>query len=308
MVQLSVNEADVWAVDSGGSVYFRRVNEVSNPGDTWHPVTGPASAVNKIYAGGNGKFLWALCGTNIYYSPINLTNANNVFTVITNMNWTQVDNSNNLTQLTIGSEEVWGINASGNIFRRSIAGVGNWDAVDGNATKLAVGENYAWRLSGTTPSSRRLTGFLNAPLPGIPGIPSGVTGITGNTQAKLTWSSVLGAAGYNVKRGSVNGGPYTNAVVSTTTNGVDTGLANGATYYYVVTAFNSIGESTNSTQVSVTPTTTGVPPAHANRLDLECVRRCDQLQRQAHDQLRRNIHDHSHWDWHNQLHGYRPDA
>jgi len=81
---------------------------------------------------------------------------------------------------------------------------------------------------------------LNAPLPGIPGIPSGVAGIAGNMQAKLTWSPVLGAAGYNVKRGSADGGPYTNAVVSTTTNGIDTGLANGATCYYVVTAFNGI--------------------------------------------------------------------
>jgi fibronectin type 3 domain-containing protein len=260
MVQLSVNEGDVWAVDAGGLIYCRRVNEAYFPGDTWHQVTGPGSAVTKIYAGGNGKFIWAMSGTNLYYSQITTTNVNNVFTVISNMNWTLVSNSNNLTQLSIGSEEVWGLNAAGNIFRRTIAGVGNWESVDGNLTKLVVGENYAWGLSGSTPRSRKLYGFLNAPLPTIPNPPTNVVALAGNTQARLTWTPVLGAAGYNLKRGIADGGPYTNAVVSTSTNGVDTDLVNGTTYYYVVSAFNSIGESTNSLQVSVIPATSGTPP------------------------------------------------
>jgi fibronectin type 3 domain-containing protein len=260
MVQLSVNEADVWAVDASGLIYYRRVNEAYYPGDTWHQVTGPGPAVNKVYGGGNGKFLWAMSGTNIYYSQVTTTNVNNVFIVVTNMNWIPASNSNNLTQLSVGSEEVWGINAAGNIFRRNIAGVGDWEAVDGNSTRLAVGENYAWGLSGSTPRSRKLYGFLNAPLPAIPGVPTGVTSIAGNTQAELTWTPVSGAAGYNVKRGTASGGPYTNVVVSTSTNGVDTGLVNGTTYFYVVTAINGVGESTNSQEASVTPTTSGTPP------------------------------------------------
>jgi fibronectin type 3 domain-containing protein len=138
--------------------------------------------------------------------------------------------------------------------------------VDGNLTKLAVGENYAWGLSGSTPKSRKLYGFLNAPLPGIPSTPTNIAAVTGNTQAKLTWMPVLGAAGYNVKRGTASGGPYTNVVVATTTNGIDAGLVNGTTYYYVVTTFNGIGESTNSTEVSVIPATTGTPPATPTNL------------------------------------------
>ena len=266
MVQLSVNEADVWAVDAGGQIYFQRINETYYPGDTWHRVTGPGPVVSKIYSGGNGKFIWAMCGTNIYYSQITTTNLNNIFTVVTNMNWTQVDNSNNLTQLSVGNEEVWGINAAGNMFRRSIAGVGNWDAADGNLTRLSVGQDYVWGLSGSTPMSRKLYGFLDEPVPTIPNAPTDVVATAGNTQAKVSWAPVLGAAGYNVKRGITSGGPYTNAVISTTTNGVDASLANGTAYYYVVTAFNSVGESTNSTQVSVTPTATGTPPAAPTNL------------------------------------------
>lgn len=257
MVQLSVNEGDAWAVDASGQIYFRRVNEAYYPGDTWHQVTGPGPAVRQVYAGGNGKFIWAMSGTNIYYSPIVTTNLNNVFTVITNMNWTLVDNSNNLTQLSIGSEEVWGINSAGNIFRRSISGIGSWDAVNGNLSKLAVGENYAWGLSGSTPTSGRLTGFLNAPLPAIPQAPTGLTATPAIEQASLSWTPLLGAAGYNVKRASSSSGPYTTVAITTTNAAVDTGLADGTQYYYAVTAFNGIGESTNSTPVSVT---TPVPP------------------------------------------------
>lgn len=257
MVQLSVNEANVWAVDANGLIYFRRVNESSNPGDSWHPASVPAAAVSKIYTGGNGKFLWALCGTNIYYSPVTLTNANNIFTVLTNLSWSQVDNSSNITQLSVGSEEVWGVNAAGNVFRRSISGAGGWDAVDGSLTKVAVGENYAWGLAGSTPKSRRLTGFLNAPLPIVPASPSGLAAITGIGQVHLSWNALLGASGYNVKRASFESGPYTTSAITTTTTAVDTGLADGTQYYYAVTAFNSVGESTNSTALSVI---TPIPP------------------------------------------------
>ena len=40
----------------------------------------------------------------------------------------------------------------------------------------------------------------------------------------------------------------------TTTSYTDTGVTNGTTYYYVVAAVNTAGESANSSQVSATPT------------------------------------------------------
>jgi hypothetical protein len=260
MVQLSVNEGEVWAVDSGGHVYFMRINEAYYPGDTWHQVTGPGPAVSKVFVGGNAKFVWALSGTNIYYSQILVTNLNNVFTVETNMTWTATDNPYNLTQLSIGSEEVWGINASGNIYRRAVSGVGDWQSVDGNLTQLAVGENFAWGMSGSTIMSRQLSGFSGYTTSSIPVPPTGVTATVGNSSVLLSWAASPGAAGYNIKRGTADGGPYTNVVVATTTNGVDTGLVNGTTYYYVVSAFNGVGESANSTQVSAAPSASGTVP------------------------------------------------
>ncbi|MDB6018240.1 MAG: Coagulation factor 5/8 type domain protein [Pedosphaera sp.] len=236
MVQLSVNAADVWALDAAGLIYKRRVNELDYPGGVWTSVAGPV--LSKICTAGN--FVWGINGTNIYY------------TLTTNISWIQIPNPQSITQISVGSEELWGINAAGSVFRRSAAGVGGWDAVDGNLTKIAVGENYAWGLSGSTPSSRRLTGFLSAPAPTIPATPTGITAVAGAGQASLNWNASLGAASYNVKRASAPEGPYTTVVVATTNAAVDTALTGGMTYYYVVSAFNAVGESANSAQISAT--------------------------------------------------------
>jgi hypothetical protein len=70
-----------------------------------------------------------------------------------------------------------------------------------------------------------------------------------------TWSQGTGgsATGFNVKRATVAGGPYTTVgtAVSTTTNYVDTsGLTEGTKYFYVVTATGPGGESTPSNEAS----------------------------------------------------------
>ncbi|MFZ0955869.1 MAG: glycoside hydrolase family 44 protein [Candidatus Sulfotelmatobacter sp.] len=92
-----------------------------------------------------------------------------------------------------------------------------------------------------------------------PPAPTGLTATAGNQQVSLSWSASTGATSYNVKRGTVNGGPYTTASSPTTTSYSDTGLTNGTAYYYVVTAVNANGESGNSNQASATPASAGTP-------------------------------------------------
>src|SRR6185369_2169878 len=59
---------------------------------------------------------------------------------------------------------------------------------------------------------------------------------------------------YNVKRSFTTGGPYnTIASNATTTSYTDSGLVNGTTYFYVVTAVNSAGQSANSYEARATP-------------------------------------------------------
>jgi fibronectin type 3 domain-containing protein len=88
----------------------------------------------------------------------------------------------------------------------------------------------------------------------VPAVPTGLTATAGNNQVALSWTASSGATSYNVKRATVNGGPYTTIASPTTTSYTNTGLTNGTTYYYVVSAVNSSGQSGNSTQVSATPT------------------------------------------------------
>jgi fibronectin type 3 domain-containing protein len=89
-----------------------------------------------------------------------------------------------------------------------------------------------------------------------PAAPAGLQATGGNAQVALTWSASAGATSYHVKRSTTNGGPYTQVSAPTASNFTDTGLANGTTYFYVVSALNSVGESANSTQVSATPANT----------------------------------------------------
>ncbi|MBS1724573.1 MAG: fibronectin type III domain-containing protein [Armatimonadetes bacterium] len=88
---------------------------------------------------------------------------------------------------------------------------------------------------------------------GVPNPPTGLGATAGNAQVTLTWTPSSSATSYNVKRATVSGGPYSTVGSSTTTSFTNTGLTNGTTYYYVVTAVNSAGESGNSNEASATP-------------------------------------------------------
>ncbi len=57
----------------------------------------------------------------------------------------------------------------------------------------------------------------------------------------LSWSDSQGVIGYNVYRGSVSGGPYSqiNDVLDPSTSYTDSNVSGGKTYYYVVTAVDS---------------------------------------------------------------------
>ena len=149
----------------------------------------------------------------------------------------------------------------------------------------------------------------------VPPAPTNLVATAGNGQVGLSWSASLGATSYNVKRSTTSGGPYTTIASPTTTSYTDTGVTNGTTYYYVVSAVNTAGESANSSQVSATPQL-AVPPPPTNSggdggewaggVELECVEWGDELQREAVDDERGTVHDDCQSD-DDELHGHGVD-
>src|SRR5262249_36269273 len=88
---------------------------------------------------------------------------------------------------------------------------------------------------------------------GPPPVPTGLAATAGNAQVQLSWNASTGATSYNVKRATTSGGPYATVATVTGATFTNTGLANGTTYFFVVSAVNANGESANSSEVSATP-------------------------------------------------------
>ena len=87
----------------------------------------------------------------------------------------------------------------------------------------------------------------------VPSTPSGLTAAAGNTRTALSWSAALGAAAYTIQR-STDGVNFTAIGTAIGTSYVDTGLTNGTTYTYKISATNVMGSSTDSGALSVAPT------------------------------------------------------
>jgi hypothetical protein len=82
--------------------------------------------------------------------------------------------------------------------------------------------------------------------------PTGLAAAAANAQVNLTWTASSGATGYYVKRSTTAGAESQIATQSTTTY-PDNAVTNGTKYYYVVSAYNSYGQSANSAEVNATP-------------------------------------------------------
>jgi endonuclease I/fibronectin type 3 domain-containing protein len=88
----------------------------------------------------------------------------------------------------------------------------------------------------------------------LPDAPVDLVATAGDAQVGLTWAASSGAESYNIKRATSTGGPYTTIAAGVTaTTASDTAVVNGTTYYYAVSAVNSVGESSDSNEAAATP-------------------------------------------------------
>jgi beta-glucanase (GH16 family) len=128
---------------------------------------------------------------------------------------------------------------------------------------LAVGGDWPGYPDATTTFPQRMTvdyvRVYRYTVSSVPDAPTGLNATAAGTQVALSWSPPEGATNYNIKFSTTNGGPYVTIASTAATSYTNTGLANGTTYYYVVSALNSYGEGSNSAQISATTT---VPTAN----------------------------------------------
>jgi hypothetical protein len=126
-------------------------------------------------------------------------------------------------------------------------------------TGLTNGTTYYYQVTavnsgGESPKSSEVSAKPTAPV-SVPAAPTNLTATPSDKQIALAWSASTGATTYNLYRSLTTGGegttPYKTGI--TATSYADTGLTDGTTYYYQVTAVNSAGESQKSSEVSATP-------------------------------------------------------
>ncbi|MFH1080941.1 MAG: GDSL-type esterase/lipase family protein [Pseudomonadota bacterium] len=106
-----------------------------------------------------------------------------------------------------------------------------------------------------------------------PPAPENIVSIGGNAQVRLSWGDASGATSYNIYWSNTAGvtkksGTKISAVSSPYYHG---GLNNGTAYYYVITAANQYGESSESVEVSAIPSPNNppLPPNHVKTLALD---------------------------------------
>jgi uncharacterized protein (TIGR02145 family) len=148
--------------------------------------------------------------------------------------------------------------------------VGNTSATTYTNTGLTTGTTYYYKVSaynGSTesPQSAYASATANTPIPTVPAVPIGVTAaVESSTSIVVSWTTVSGTTGYYVYRSTSATGTYTKVgdVTSESSSYTNTGLSVGTTYYYKVSAYNGISESSQSSYASAaTPLVPLNPPA-----------------------------------------------
>jgi parallel beta-helix repeat protein len=133
-------------------------------------------------------------------------------------------------------------------------------------TGLVNGQTYYYMVSavnaiGEGPKSNEASASpANLPTP-----PLNLTATAGDQQVSLAWEPPGSNGGssitnYRIYRGMTSGGEIFLIEVGNVTGYVDTGLVNGQTYYYMVSAVNAIGEGPRSNESSAIPVAVPTPP------------------------------------------------
>ena len=132
------------------------------------------------------------------------------------------------------------------------------NANEGNVI-FQVSESY----TGATALEIFLIGTPSGPT--VPSAPLSLQATPGNGRVNLTWTAPVSDGGnpivaYRIYRGTTSGGETFLVEIGNVLSYTDSGVINGQTYCYVLSAKNSIGEGANSTEAMATPVTVPLQP------------------------------------------------
>lgn len=134
-------------------------------------------------------------------------------------------------------------NSSVTISSITTAGTGFSSTGIANGTVLKAGQFATLEITFDPTTAGASTGKITIAMKGTsPAIALTGTGVSASAQSvSLRWNTTSGASGYYVYRGSKSGGPYSrlNSSAVPAADYVDSAVAGGQTYYYVVTAVNA---------------------------------------------------------------------
>jgi hypothetical protein len=132
-----------------------------------------------------------------------------------------------------------------------VAGTGYTDGTAANGT------TYYYKVTAVNGGGG--SGYSNeasaTPEPTAPPAPTNLTATAGSALVNLAWTASSGATSYSVYRGLSTGGESTTPIATgvASTSYKDSGLVDGTTYYYYVTAINGGGTSGPSNEASAMP-------------------------------------------------------
>ena len=170
----------------------------------------------------------------------------------------------------------WNDNGEGdlagyNIYRSTVSGgpytkqngtlLSSSDYIDNNVTNGTTYYYVVTAVDASTNESGYSSQVSATPVDLPPAAPTGLSATPGNGTVSLNWNDngESDLAGYNVYRSTTQGSGYSklNGSLLSTSNYTDNSVANGTTYYYVVTAVDTgTNESGYSSEVSATPSPT----------------------------------------------------
>ena len=118
--------------------------------------------------------------------------------------------------------------------------------------------SYQWRARASDPHQNgewSSTAHFSVLVDPPPAAPTGLRAMAGDATVRLEWnaSPEPDVTGYRVYRATASGGPYTRVAAVAAPSHLDTGLTNGVTYYYVVTARDARAESLPSKEAAARP-------------------------------------------------------